>query len=157
MPATLLGLPGWMDSATEISNLLYRYAECIDSGDFEGAAALFEHAQIRLAGDRQIAGPGLLGVWRRSVTVHPDGTPRTKHLITNPILEIDETGDAATCRSYYTVLQATPALPLQIVASGRYHDEFERVEGRWRFRFRDYSLFDLRGDLSEHVPGVASH
>ena len=33
-----------MDSATEIKNLLYRYAELIDSGDFKGIGELFGDA-----------------------------------------------------------------------------------------------------------------
>ena len=37
-----------MSSATAITNLLYRYAECIDSGDFAGAAALFAHARVKV-------------------------------------------------------------------------------------------------------------
>jgi hypothetical protein len=34
-----------MLAETQITNLLYRYAECIDAGDLAGAAALFEHAR----------------------------------------------------------------------------------------------------------------
>ena len=34
-----------VSSETQITNLLYRYAEYIDSGDFAGAASLFEHAR----------------------------------------------------------------------------------------------------------------
>jgi hypothetical protein len=49
------------------------------------------------------------------------------------------------------VLQSTDGFPLQIVAAGRYHDAFERVGGRWRFSYRDYTLFDLQGDLSRHL------
>jgi hypothetical protein len=49
------------------------------------------------------------------------------------------------------VLQATGDLPLQIVAAGRYHDTFERVDGAWRYCYRDYSLLDLKGDLSGHL------
>jgi len=139
------------DSAVEIANLLYRYAELLDSGDLEGTAALFEHARIRMAGGQEIDGAGLAGVWRQYVKLHGDGTPGTKHLVTNPILEIDEAGGHARCRSYYTVLQAVPGLPLQVIAAGRYHDEFERVEGRWRFAARDYSMLDLQGNLAEHL------
>ena len=36
-------------SEVEIANLVYRYAEFIDSGDLEGAAALFTHARIKTA------------------------------------------------------------------------------------------------------------
>jgi hypothetical protein len=35
----------------------------------------------------------------------------------------------------------------QPIAAGRYLDEFERVDGVWRFSFRDYSQPDLMGDL----------
>jgi 3-phenylpropionate/cinnamic acid dioxygenase small subunit len=138
------------DSAVQISNLLYRYAELIDSGDLVATAELFRHARVKSGGEMKDA-EGLLEVWRSFVRIYPCGTPRTKHLVTNPIIEIDEAAGTATARSYYTVLQATPELPLQAVAAGRYHDAFERVDGKWRFSYRDYSLFDLQGDLSQHL------
>ncbi|WP_230963186.1 nuclear transport factor 2 family protein [Burkholderia cepacia] len=75
-------------------------------------------------------------------------------MITNPVIEIDETAHRATARSYYTVLQATEGFPLQPIAAGRYHDAFERVDGAWRFAFRDYTLFDLAGDLRFHLNEV---
>ncbi len=139
-------------SAVEITNLLYRYAELIDAGDLAGAAALFTHAKIKMAGSEQPQdNQAVLAVWRNYMRIYPCGTPRTKHVITNPIVEIDEAAGRATCRSYYTVLQATDDLPLQAVAAGRYHDAFERVDGAWRFSYRDYSLLDLKGDLSGHL------
>jgi 3-phenylpropionate/cinnamic acid dioxygenase small subunit len=138
-------------SAVEICNLLYRYAELLDGGDLDGTAALFRHARIRLAGGQEIGGEGLAALWRQYVKLHADGTPRTRHIVSNPILEIDEVAGRARCRSYYTVLQAARGLPLQVIAAGRYHDEFERAEGRWRFAFRDYSMLDLQGNLAEHL------
>jgi hypothetical protein len=48
-------------------------------------------------------------------------------------------------------LQSLPGFLLQIIASGRYHDRFARVDGHWRFTFRDYSMFDFQGDLSQHL------
>jgi hypothetical protein len=80
-----------------------------------------------------------------------DGTPKTKHVITNVMVEIDEVSASATGRSYFTVLQAVPgALALQPVIAGRYHDRFETVGGRWRFAAR-HMLVDLVGDLSQHM------
>jgi len=141
-----------MNSAVEITNLLYRYAELIDSGDLAGAAALFEHAKIKLNGAQEPQDNDVvLSVWQNYMKIYPCGTPRTKHVITNPIIEIDEAAGKATCRSYYTVLQATDELPLQIVAAGRYHDTFERVDGAWRYCYWDYSLLDLKGNLSGHL------
>ncbi|WP_206065694.1 nuclear transport factor 2 family protein [Novosphingobium sp. ERW19] len=141
-----------MGSATAITNLLYRYAELMDAGKLEEVAAMFEHARVTLGGGKVIEGAApMLEQWRAFVRIHPCGTPRTRHVITNPIVEIDEAVGRASCRSVYTVFQQTPELPLQAIASGRYHDTFERVEGIWRFATRDYSMLDYIGDLSQHL------
>lgn len=140
------------DSALQITNLLYRYAELMDSGDLEAVAALFDHARVRTGSDGIVEGSApMLAIWRRFVRIHADGTPRTKHVITNPIVEVDEAAGTARCRSYFTVLQAAPGLPLQPICAGRYHDAFVRVDDRWRFSERDYSMLDLIGDLSQHL------
>ena len=141
-----------MSSATAITNLLYRYAELMDAGDLEGAAALFERTLVRTGDGAVIEGSApMLALWRAHVRIYPCGTPRTKHVISNPIVEVDEDAGTATCRSYYTVMQATPDLPLQAICAGRYHDAFVRVDGQWHFSERDYSLLDLVGDLSQHL------
>src|ERR1700739_2872904 len=142
-----------MLAETQITNLLYRYAECIDAGDLAGAAALFEHARIPIGGPATdtIDADRLLGIWRSLIVLHPDGTPRTKHVTSNPIIEIDEGAGTASCRSYYTVLQQTDELPLQTIVTGRYHDRFERIDGRWRFSYRDLTLIDMVGDVSRHL------
>jgi len=138
------------NSATEIANLLYRYAELMDGGELENVAELFRHAKLNTQGELKDH-VAMLEQWRHIVKMHPCGTPRTKHIVSNPIIEVNETANTASCRSYYSVLQATEILPLQVIAAGRYHDEFERVDGQWRFSYRDYSLFDLKGDLSDHL------
>jgi 3-phenylpropionate/cinnamic acid dioxygenase small subunit len=142
-----------MLAETQITNLIYRYAECIDAGDLAGAAALFEHARVRIGGPDTdtIDASRLLGIWRSLIVLHPDGTPRTKHVTTNPIIEIDEDAGTASCRSYYMVLQQTDELPLQTIVTGRYHDRFERIDGRWRFSYRDLTLIDMVGDVSRHL------
>lgn len=48
-------------------------------------------------------------------------------------------------------MQATDDLPLQIIASGRYHDRFARIDGEWCFVARDYRQLDFIGDLSRHL------
>lgn len=138
-------------SATEISNLLYRYAEAIDEGRLEDAAALFRHARIETGAAGLLDADGLLALWRRILIIHPCGTPRTRHLVTNPILDIDEAAGTAQVRSCFTVMQATDDLPLQIIASGRYHDRFARIDGEWCFVERDYRQLDFTGDLSRHL------
>ncbi|MFT5442486.1 MAG: 3-phenylpropionate/cinnamic acid dioxygenase small subunit [Myxococcota bacterium] len=140
------------DSQREIENLLYTYAERIDLGDFEGVADLFEHAVITSPGAAR--GPGgraaALAVYQQSTRLYPDGTPRTKHVTTNAIIEVDEANDRATSRAYFTVFQCLEDFPLQAIISGRYHDQFERVDGCWRFTER-MMLPELLGDLSRHL------
>jgi 3-phenylpropionate/cinnamic acid dioxygenase small subunit len=140
-----------MLAETQITNLLYRYAECIDTGDLEGAAALFRHARIRVGADETIDAAQLLRIWKSLIVLHADGTPRTKHVTTNPIIEIDEDAGTANCRSYYTVLQQTDETPSQTIVTGRYHDRFERVDAQWRFSYRDLTLIDMVGDVSRHL------
>lgn len=140
---------------TQIANLLYRYAECIDGGDFAGAAALFARARIRL-GEREVGPDEVLAVWRQMVILYDCGTPRTRHVITNPIIEVDEAAGTATCRSVYTVLQQVPGDALRLVINGRYHDRFARdAQGTWHYVWRDYSLHDFPGDMSRHTRNAA--
>ncbi len=139
------------NSATAICNLLYRYAEAIDEGRLEDAAALFRHARIETGAAGPLDADGLLALWRRILIIHPCGTPRTRHLVTNPILDIDETAGTAKVSSCFTVLQSAADFPLQIIASGRYHDRFARIDGEWCFVERDYRQLDFTGDLSHHL------
>jgi hypothetical protein len=131
-----------------IANLVHRYAELFDAGDFEGAAGLFAHAVVR-TGDAELDATGLLALWQRLVRIHADGTPCTSHVTTNLVIEVAPDA-TATCRSRYTVFQATDTLPLQAVVAGSYADTFAKVDGTWRFASRTYGL-DLRGELGEHL------
>jgi len=142
-----------MDSYRAIENLLYRYAELIDLGDLAGLAALFEHAEILAPSDTSgVRGTeAVLKMYQSSTRIYPEtGNPRTKHVTTNAIIEVDEAAGSATARSYFTVFQQTPELPMQPIIGGRYHDSFERADGRWRFHARRMFV-DLWGDLSRHL------
>jgi hypothetical protein len=71
--------------------------------------------------------------------------------MTNVIVEVAETGEAAASRSYFTVLQAVPgALALQPVVAGRYRHTYARMEGRWRVETMHITI-DLVGDLGHHM------
>lgn len=142
-----------MDHHRAIENLLYRYAELIDNGDLEGVARLFEHGEIRapVASSSVKGYEEVLAMYHKSTRIYPEtGTPRTRHLTSNAIIEVSEDGDSAEARSCFTVFQVTDSLPLQPIISGRYHDLFDRAHGKWRFRTRTM-LPDLYGDLSQHL------
>ncbi len=143
------------DDVTAIVTLLYRYGALMDAGDFDGAADLLSGALIRLGEGKEILGRAMAPLWRDMIILYPCGTPRTQHMISNPIVELDATGALARCTALYTVYQQTDELPLQPIAAGRYEDEFVRDEGGWRFSFRDYTHFNFKGGLSHHLRGIA--
>ena len=139
------------DSYRQIQNLVHRYAELIDRGDFGALGELLGAADVG-SGDHpgSLSGPAAVTAMFTSTTRrYPDGTPRTKHVTTNLIVEIDEDAGTATCRSYFTVLQAVDALPLQPIVAGRYHDRFVTDGSAWRFAERRFFI-DLVGDVSRH-------
>jgi hypothetical protein len=89
-------------------------------------------------------------MYHHTTRKYEDGTPLTKHVITNPIVEVSDDGRTGTCRSYYTVLQKAGDAPLRPIITGHYRDEFEKVDGEWRFSRRHMGI-DQIGDLSLHL------
>lgn len=144
-----------IDNARRIENLVYTYAERIDAGDLAGVAALFAHGRIQAVPD----GPpdatfegseAVRKLYEGSTRLLDDGTPKTKHITTNAIIDVDDEAGTGTCRSYYAVMQATDDLPLQPIITGHYHDTFHRVDGEWWFDTR-VMFVDQVGDLSHHL------
>lgn len=145
-----------MDDAIDaVTKLIYEYAARVDAGDFDGVAAMFEHATYRGVVDENTVSSfsgidEVRACFEGMVMRYDDGTPRTKHVTTNVVVDVDEAAGTATSRSYFTVLQGVEGAPLQIIVAGRYYDGFARVDGEWRFADRlIYS--DLIGDLSRHL------
>jgi ketosteroid isomerase-like protein len=138
----------------EISAIIYGYADALDTGDFERLGAYFRHARIRVnESDDVFEGTeGVLGMFR-GLNQFYDGIPRTKHVTTNLVIELDDSGDRAMARSYFTVLQATSELALQPIIAGRYHDTFERRDGEWHLVDR-FEYCDLIGNLGAHLKGA---
>jgi hypothetical protein len=143
-----------VDDAEHIRALIHAYAERLDGGDLDGVAELFARSTWRSQGRPEVF-RGVEEVRRMyDGVILYDGRPNTKHVITN-VTVVADGADAATARSYFTVLQATPELALQPIVAGSYHDEFARtgpVEagGEWYFTDR-LIVVDLVGDLSRHM------
>jgi 3-phenylpropionate/cinnamic acid dioxygenase small subunit len=155
-----------LESRFAIQDLMYRYAECVDLARFDELGALFAHGSLGADGaDAPMRGASQIGKFYAATNkVHSDGTLRTRHLASNAIVEVDPTGRRASARSYFVVLQATAAVPLQPIVAGRYHDRFHVVDGNWCFEDRlifvdqignmtDHLSFDLRRDPIPKVAG----
>ena len=142
-----------MDSYREIENLIYLYAEYVDGGDLQSCSQLLANAEY-LGPDGSVVGRGaddVLAIQQRAVRIYEKtGTPCTRHITSNVIINVDEEQNRAASRSYFTVVQATDALSLQPVLTGRYRDAFQRVNGTWQFSSRQI-IPELFGDLSHHL------
>ncbi|KOG63956.1 aromatic-ring-hydroxylating dioxygenase [Streptomyces griseoflavus] len=133
-----------------IENLIARYAELVDDGDFAGLGVLLGDATFIGSGAPISGAEAIERMFRETLIVYGDGTPRTQHVTSNVAIEVDERAGTADARSYVTVLQALPELPLQVIAAGRYRDRFERRGGWWRFVERRVRM-RLVGDVSRHL------
>ena len=82
--------------------------------------------------------------------LYEDGTPRTKHVITNLTLDIDEAAGTASGHCYVTVYQQTPELPLQAIFVGEYYDTFSLSAQGWAFTRREIR-HSLIGNMRAHL------
>jgi hypothetical protein len=139
-------------SYEQIRNLLGRYTEAMDLGQFDELGELFRRARLTDF-DGHLVAEGFEGV-RDSYangTQMYDGRPGTKHTTVNTQIDVDEDAGTAEARSAYVVFQSTPALALQPIITGRYRDDFARDDdGRWYFTTRRFAV-DSVGDLSQHL------
>jgi len=143
------------DARNAIEHIVYGYAERVDAGDFAGVADLFAHARYKGGGPEDPGVEGsqpVLEIMESMVRRYDDGTPRTKHVTTNLIVDADDDAGTAAARSYFTVFQQLEGFRLQPIIAGRYHDQFARVDGTWRLTER-VIFCDLFGDLSQHLNG----
>jgi hypothetical protein len=136
----------------QITNLLYSYNEYIDRGNLDAATELFKYAKLKIPGrEEPVDHEMFLEMLKRVIIIYPDGTPGTRHLVTNPIINIDEEKGTATSQATFTVLQQTATLPLQIIATGYYNDQFEKHGGEWRFKYRESTLPHIYGSIECHI------
>jgi hypothetical protein len=156
------------DATDQIRNLLHRYSEAVDTGNFGMVGQLFAHARFRQRlgdGDPNDGAQGaeVTANFEQNLIRYADGTPRTRHIVTNSIIDVDEGAGTAAARSYNTTLQQAPGHPIEIIATARYEDRFERVDGTWRFAERivchtsmDGVQRDFIGDMSRHTRSQAA-
>ncbi|MGI5146908.1 nuclear transport factor 2 family protein [Plantactinospora sp. CA-294935] len=145
--------PVELPSHRAIENLIVRYYELLDAGDFAGLADLVADAGITFDSGATLDGRDAVErLVHDMLMLYDDGTPRTRHVTSNLAVEVDEAAGTAESRCYVTVFQALPEFPLQAVASGRCRDRFERRDAGWRFVERWVST-DFLGDASHHLRG----
>ncbi len=148
-----------MSARSKITELIYRYAELLDAGDFEGVGELLARASFGGPETPAVTGAqNIAALFAAATRRFPEagrgrhradpGTPKTRHLVLNPIVEVD--GDTATSRSTFCVMQATDRIALAPIVVGRYYDSFARDGNGWYFTERIADV-EMVGDVSDHL------
>ena len=140
------------DAHEAIRNLLGRYCELMDSADWIGLGHLF--AEARMVDDHgAVVADGrdaVVRLYERGTRLY-DGSPRTRHVTTNTVIDVELGGETATARSSFVVFQGTDELALQPIITGRDRDRFVVSGDRtWRFEERCF-IVDQLGDVSRHL------
>jgi 3-phenylpropionate/cinnamic acid dioxygenase small subunit len=145
-----------------ISKLVYGYAEALDEGDLRRVAQILAHATVRSDGGTFRGAAEVESMYRRFTAFYdasgkkcgsdvPGATPRTRHVTTNLMIDLDDELRGASARCYFTVFQAIPGvIELQPIVRGAYRDAFECVAGSWRFRER-LMITDGVGLIAHHL------
>ena|SRR5689334_3753180 len=126
----------------EIGTLVHRYVELLDDGDVEGVVALFARATWRSAATGTILRtPDELRAVYAALVPGDGSPPRTRHLVHNLVVELDDGDDGAdgadgaddaAARCSYTVLEGgAPGSPVRILLVGRYEDRYHRDADGW--------------------------
>jgi 3-phenylpropionate/cinnamic acid dioxygenase small subunit len=134
-----------------IESLIFRYTRYVDTCQWHDLGQLFAAAVITAnRTDQRLEGAEFIGnYWRDFNKRYDNGTLNTQHVVTN--LEFEDLADGGiSVHSCFTVLQATPALPLQPIAAGRYTDNFEKADGVWRYKSKHIDV-RLVGNMSQHL------
>jgi len=140
------------DDKLAITELLYRYAELIDAGDFDGVGQLLSRSTFGGAASGSVSGAeSIAKLFAMTTRRYPDhgNTPRTRHLVLNPIVELRGDGTATT-RSTFCVVQDTETVPIQPIVVGRYYDTFGHDDSGWFFTERTVEI-QMIGDVSAHL------
>jgi 3-phenylpropionate/cinnamic acid dioxygenase small subunit len=143
-----------------IEQIMFTYAEGIDTGDIETVAQLFAQGAIVLPDGSEIKGyqevydqyTGMVMFYDDNEQLVPykrhECSPRTRHVVTNLMFEFNNDVTVADVKSYFMVYQTMEGKN-QVIAGGRYVDRFERTIHGWHLVTRTIH-FDNMGDMSRH-------
>jgi uncharacterized protein (TIGR02246 family) len=124
----------------DVMDLVARYAECVDSGDAAGYAALFTPDGVVEHSAGTVEGREAIESWVAALAQENrvGKASRLKHIMGLPVVRGD--GDKATARTYVTIPRHMESGQIQIRLAGTYHDECVKVDGAWLFAKRVIDL-----------------
>ncbi|MEQ8233636.1 MAG: nuclear transport factor 2 family protein [Gammaproteobacteria bacterium] len=148
------------ESIVAIEQLLHAYCHRVDRGTAEDVAALFATDAVlepRYDGDYVLSGRTEIARWYAWYHEHfRAGVRHLKHLVMSPLIDVGVDGERAHGVSYLVATAIARASGEAFQASGTYHDEYRRVDGRWLFQHRRIEVEWMVGhaDIAETFPAL---
>ena len=140
------------NAETQIANLLHRYADAVDRGDFDTVATLLKSGSILDSEGTCLANgyAQVLEMYNNLIRLYADGTPKTQHVLSNLILQLNGDGSSASAKAYYSVFQKQDDGSIKAIICGQYQSKFKKVDGKWVFiEHRMHPR--IVGDMSRHL------
>jgi SnoaL-like protein len=137
-------MPAMLEEKDAIREVLAEYCFRLDSGWFEGMAALFAENGTWETAFGKATGREAIAAHAEDIRARRgDDRPRGIHLVANIVITF-ESDNAADVRSNWTVVQNSPENAgggPKIGSGGAYHDQMVKLGGRWLFRYRKIDRF----------------
>lgn len=131
----------------KISTTVHRYCHAFDSGDFATFAGLFERGRWFMVPE---AGSRAVDAWTRDHVILYDGRPRTRHQITNLVVDVDDTAHEAAFSCYVDIWMCLAGERPVLLAQARFYGTFRRHLDDWWWHEHVMEA-DHTGDLSRHI------
>lgn len=115
-----------------IRRVIAAYCQLCDDGKFDEWARLYTADATFTVMGQTYTGPADIKAFIEA------GMPpelRGKHLCVNSLIDVDDSGSAATARTDF-IFVGRGSEGFQITSAGRYHDSFVRDADRWLIRSR---------------------
>ena len=124
-----------------ILRALHEYAHAMDYGHEDAWVGVFTDDAVfdvvEVVGGRRVHREEGRGDLARYVAGYPKPPHFRKHLVVDPIIDVDADGEAAKVAAYWLLLQRHDdnGQPV-VVAFGHYDDRWVKRDGRWRIAHR---------------------
>ena len=138
-----------------IRRTLERYMRFNDDGDLDRILKLFAPDAVYRVGGEELVGQAAIGKFLsrfgyktgRARWTDKDRLmvmPRTAHLMSNPVIDVD--GDTATAESDFAVVDRNESGHARMILVGRYRDRLKKMADGWVFVERTGVSMAKRGD-----------
>jgi hypothetical protein len=129
-----------IEDRLEVTDLLARYAECVDTADVEGYADLFLPEGVVQHSGGSVEGRAAIRDWVAGL--EKEGRigrhSNLKHILGLPVIRGD--GQRCTARTYVLIPRQMESGEISTRLPGTYRDEIVKQDGRWQIEKRVIDL-----------------